>query len=314
MSVVCFGEALIDFLSNGQTPESFTKFAGGAPANVAVAVAKQGISTSFCGMLGNDMFGEFLNQELQSHQVNTKYCLFTDKAKTALAFVSLDQHGERSFNFYRPPAADLLFRIDDFNPEMFHEHKLIHVCSNSLTESNIYKSTIYALTQAKKHGLTTSFDMNLRVNLWSSLNHTIERLWHVISLSDIVKLASDELEFLNQHSHAGHPKTTTIDAIMKANVKCLIITDGGNDIQYFAKNGHGRVTPPAVQAIDTTAAGDAFMGGLIAQLMAKHEHKTAITDPKLLAQFIKHASRCGAFAVTRKGAFSALPSQDDIKT
>ena len=110
MSLVCFGEALIDFLSDGKQPESFTKYAGGAPANVSVAAAKLGLKTSFCGMLGDDMFGHFIKDELTQHGVNTQYCQFTDAAKTALAFVSLDESGERSFSFYRPPAADLLLR------------------------------------------------------------------------------------------------------------------------------------------------------------------------------------------------------------
>lgn len=136
MSLVCFGEVLIDFLSDGKQPESFTKYAGGAPANVAVAATKLGLPSSFCGMLGQDMFGEFLKKELHSLGVDTQYCQFTDKAKTALAFVSLDEQGERSFSFYRPPAADLLFRVDDFQSTMFSSHSILHVCSNSLTEHN----------------------------------------------------------------------------------------------------------------------------------------------------------------------------------
>lgn len=313
MSVVCFGEALIDFLSDGKNPESFTKFAGGAPANVAVAVAKHGVSSSFCGMLGKDMFGEFLQQELQGHNVNTQYCLFTDKAKTALAFVSLDQSGERSFSFYRPPAADLLFRVYDFDIEMFHTHTLIHVCSNSLTESKIYKSTIHALTQAKKHGLTTSFDMNLRLNLWSCLNHTIERLWHVISLSDVIKLASEELAFLNKHSHPEQNEDVTIAAILGANVKCLIITDGANDIRYFTNSSSGHISPPTVKAVDTTAAGDAFIGGLLAQLV-RNNNKSKLSDNAFIKDAILYASKCGAFAVQKKGAFSSLPASSDIAT
>ena len=174
------------------------------------AAAKLGLN-KLCGMLGDDMFGHFIKDELTQHGVNTQYCQFTDAAKTALAFVSLDESGERSFSFYRPPAADLLYRVDDFEHSMFSEHAIMHVCSNSLTEHNIYQTTIYGLTQAKKAGAICSFDMNLRENLWPSMRHTLDRIWHVISLSDIVKLSHEELEFLNNRSHKDQPFSTLLN-------------------------------------------------------------------------------------------------------
>ncbi|QTL37994.1 carbohydrate kinase family protein [Pseudoalteromonas viridis] len=313
MSLVCFGEALIDFLSDGKTPESFTKYAGGAPANVAVAAARQGIAASFCGMVGDDMFGRFIKQELQSHGVNCDYVSSTDKAKTALAFVSLDSNGERSFSFYRPPAADLLFRSDDFDPSMFDMHSLIHVCSNSLTETNIYKTTVHALTQARAQGMNTSFDMNLRENLWTSMTHCSKRIWHVISLSDIVKLSQEELVFLNEQSHPGQPQSHTLDAIMAANVKLLIITDGKQAVRFYGQTCQGEVQVPDVTAVDTTAAGDAFVGGLLATFIRSDlPIDTILASRDSVYRAIEYASRCGAFAVTRYGAFDSLPSYKDI--
>ncbi|CAM4182168.1 carbohydrate kinase family protein [Pseudoalteromonas byunsanensis] len=312
MSVICFGEALVDFLSDGKKPESFTKYAGGAPANVAVAVAKQGIKASFCGMFGEDMFADFLLRELSDHGVNTQYCRRTNKAKTALAFISLDKKGERNFSFYRPPAADLLFRTEDFDPEVFINHTILHVCSNSLTETNIYKTTIYALNQAKKYDILCSFDMNLRLHLWPSQRYIIERLWHVIALSDIVKLSQEELDFLHQHSHGEHGQDKTISAILAANTQCVIVTDGEKPIQYYTSSNQGQVLPSHVTAIDTTAAGDAFVGGFLSQL-AKHTSPLQVmADELTLVKAISYASKCGAHAVTIKGAFGSMPSAQQI--
>jgi len=316
MSLVCFGEVLIDFLSDGKQPESFTKYAGGAPANVAVAAKKLGLSSSFCGMLVHDMFGEFLKKELTTLGVNTQYCQFTDKAKTALAFVSLDESGERSFSFYRPPAADLLFKIDDFKKEMFTEHTILHVCSNSLTEHSIYQSTIYALTQAKQAGMICSFDMNLRENLWSSLRHTNERIWHVISLCDIVKLSKEELEFLNKASHQGKDINTTINAILKASVSCLLITDGGKEITYYTQTFQNSISPPKTSVIDTTAAGDAFIGGFLSKVAlaseSKKQFKHFVTQQTSIEAAVSFAAKAGAHAVSLHGAFSALPTEHDL--
>ncbi|MBD57538.1 carbohydrate kinase [Pseudoalteromonas sp. OFAV1] len=316
MSLVCFGEALIDFLSDGKQPESFTKYAGGAPANVAVAAAKLGLNTSFCGMLGDDMFGHFIKDELDQHSVNTSYCRFTDAAKTALAFVSLDESGERSFSFYRPPAADLLYSVDDFDHAMFANHAIMHVCSNSLTEHNIYQTTIYGLTQAKKAGAICSFDMNLRENLWPSMRHTLDRMWHVISLADIVKLSFEELEFLNQKSHQEMPLEHTIDAILKAGVTCLLVTNGGEAISFYHADFKGQVSPPATKVVDTTAAGDAFIGGMLSKIGQHCENKQSFKafcqTPANIEQTIAYAAKAGAFAVSRYGAFASLPSAADL--
>ncbi|UJX27878.1 carbohydrate kinase (plasmid) [Pseudoalteromonas sp. CF6-2] len=316
MSLVCFGEALIDFLSDGKQPESFTKYAGGAPANVSVAAAKLGLKTSFCGMLGDDMFGHFIKDELTQHGVNTQYCQFTDAAKTALAFVSLDESGERSFSFYRPPAADLLYRVDDFEHSMFSEHAIMHVCSNSLTEHNIYQTTIYGLTQAKKAGAICSFDMNLRENLWPSMRHTLDRIWHVISLSDIVKLSHEELEFLNNRSHKDQPFEHTIKTILKAGVSCLLVTNGGEAIRYYHADFTGEVTPPATKVVDTTAAGDAFIGGMLAKIGQycpnKQSFKEYCQTQSNIEETIAYAAKAGAFAVSRYGAFASLPSAQDL--
>jgi fructokinase len=316
MSLVCFGEALIDFLSDGKEPESFTKYAGGAPANVAVAAARQGVNASFCGMVGDDMFGHFIKSALARYNVNCDYVKVTDKAKTALAFVSLDDTGERSFSFYRPPAADLLFRADDFVETMFNTHSLLHVCSNSLTENSIYKTTIYALTQAREHGMHTSFDMNLRENLWTSLTHCTKRIWHVISLSDIVKLSHEELVFLNAQSHPEQPLSHTIEAIIAANVKLLIVTDGKNPIHFYGQSYQSSINVPDVNAVDTTAAGDAFVGGLLAAIIRAQNEQSIdafLTNQSAVSNAIAYASRCGAFAVTRYGAFDSLPCFEDVK-
>lgn len=316
MSLVCFGEVLIDFLSDGKTPESFTKYAGGAPANVAVAAAKLGIKSAFCGMVGDDMFGHFLLDELERLGVDTQYCKMTNEAKTALAFVSLDQQGERSFSFYRPPAADLLFKSSDFESRMFKEAGILHVCSNSLTEQRIYKTTVHALTQAKEHGAVVSFDMNLRENLWVSTRYLTERVWHVITLSDIVKLSKEELDYLTEKSHANFGIEHTISQLLSKGVKLLIITDGANPVRFYSNMGlSGEVETPKVTAIDTTAAGDAFVGGMLAYLDKQRsltEMGSELNNISVITKMLEFASRCGAFAVTKKGAFSSLPEQQDV--
>ena len=311
MSVICFGEALIDFLSNGQIPESFTKYAGGAPANVAVGISKLGSQSSFCGMLGDDMFGHFLHKELSDLGVNVDYCVSTSAAKTALAFVSLDAKGERSFSFYRPPAADLLFKDEHFDPEMFATHHYFHFCSNSLTEKSIHQTTMAGLGLAKQHGLLISFDMNLRLNLWPHQRYTAERIWQCISQSHIVKLAKEELTFLSNNSHKTISDEQTIARCLGLGVKQVIITNGDEPISIYSQNEIIQIPICPANACDTTAAGDSFMAGLLYYL-DKHSINLAQLNDENIISAAKFGAKCAAVTVTRYGSFAALPSITDI--
>ncbi|WP_298773342.1 carbohydrate kinase [uncultured Shewanella sp.] len=315
MSLLAFGEALIDFLSNGDTPETFTKYPGGAPANVTVAYAKLGGKSAFCGMFGQDMFGDYLLTSLTEHQVDTRYCLQTSKAKTALAFVSLDAHGERSFSFYRPPAADLLFLASDFTPQAFIDNRLFHICSNSLTEESIYESTIHGLTLAKTHQCLRSFDVNLRLNLWESDVLAFERIWQCIHHCDILKLSQEELDFLLSHRHEQQ-ESDFIQQCFKQGVSIIMISNGHLPVRYYTANFHGECQIPTIQVVDTTAAGDAFVGGMLFKLnQYLNEEKVLnqlVHEQNKLQHIIDFATLCGAFACTQKGAFPSLPTMEDI--
>ena len=322
MKVVCFGEALVDMLSNRVSgmgsatgPEQFTKFAGGAPANAAVAVAKLGGTAYFAGMLGKDAFGHFLQGALDAEGVKTDYVRFTDEAKTALAFVSLDDHGERSFEFYRPPAADLLFRTDDFDPEIFSGQGILHICSNSLTEAAIADTTETAVALAREAGWLVSFDVNLRHNLWESGQADRQRVNKLVAESDIVKLSLEELEYLAAEDER-QVTGSYITRQLQQRPQLILVTDASEPVQWATRSDWGGVRPPAVRAVDTTAGGDGFIGGLIYQLAAAR-----VTPDKLSGwlasgaheRALEFACACGAHAVSHRGAFVALPTQESLR-
>ncbi|MBS0226722.1 MAG: carbohydrate kinase [Proteobacteria bacterium] len=311
--IVCFGEALIDFLAapEGGQGRVFRQFAGGAPANAAVAIARLGGACEFVGMLGRDMFGDFLLDSLHESGVGTRFVHRTDRANTALAFVSLDARGERSFSFYRPPAADLLFAQDDFDDACFHDLGIFHVCSNSMTDACIADATFAGMQRARVAGALISMDINLRPALWPEGTPVIERLWQALALADMVKLAREELEFLQQG-------TSSADAVIKRllhDARLVLVTDGGEPIRWHTRNGSGVVTPPRVTALDTTAAGDAFIGGLLCGLQRDNidtaRFDAFLADTDALEHALRYAAACGAFAVTRHGSFASLPTHEE---
>nr|WP_300306392.1 carbohydrate kinase [Halomonas sp.] len=312
--VIAFGEALVDMLSNRlgnavEGPETFTPYAGGAPANVAVACARLGLSSHFLGMIGDDYFGRFLEQELSLHGVDISGVVRTHEARTALAFVSRDEHGERTFDFYRPPAADLLYRVDHLPVGIFAQPAIVHMCSNSLTDPDIADTTLTIAEMAKRANSLVSVDANLRHNLWEGHKVDTGLVTRLIDLAQLVKLSSEELDTLR----GDHPREDWLAERLTAGARLIVITDGPGSIAAYTANGVTHMTPPKVKAVDTTAGGDAFIGGLLAAL-AEHnwqqdgwQHDTAF-----LNQALTLACRCGAHAVTRPGAYSALPTRNDV--
>jgi len=315
-AIVCFGEALIDFLSDAPGADgvrSFRQFAGGAPANAAVAVARLGGHCEFVGMLGRDMFGDFLLQSLAEAGVSTRYVRRTDQANTALAFVSLDEQGERSFNFYRPPAADLLFRETDFDAACFAGADVLHVCSNSLTDPGIAQTTLSAMGIARAHGALVSIDLNLRPALWPAATPDLPLLWQALEAADLVKLAREELVFLQQD---GNDSEAIVARLLRT-ARLVLLTDGAAPVRWHVRDRAGQVPPFAVRAIDTTAAGDAFVGGLLSQLQRQAIDAVGLdgflADTAALERCLRYASACGALAVTRHGSFAALPSDEEVR-
>ncbi|MDN3557014.1 carbohydrate kinase family protein [Halomonas maura] len=311
--VIAFGEALVDMLSSrlGETrdgPETFTPYAGGAPANVAVACARLGVPSRFLGMLGEDHFGDFIAGELAGHGVDLSGVARTREARTALAFVSRDAQGERTFDFYRPPAADLLYRLEHLPAGIFAEPAILHLCSNSLTEPAIAETTLAMAEMAARAGCLVSVDANLRHNLWPDHQVDIALVTRLLDAADLLKLSREELDFLR----GDHPEANWLAERLAAGVKLAVITDGGGTVRAEGVSMSLAVTPPAVDAVDTTAGGDAFIGGLLASLAEAGLQEDWHRDTERLEAALAFACRCGAHAVTRPGSYVALPTRTDL--
>lgn len=318
--IVCFGEILVDMLAQPpatpESPRAFLQYAGGAPANVAVAVARLGGRSHFVGMLGRDMFGEFLSECLIDEGVATDGVVWTDRAKTALAFVALDDTGERSFSFYRPPAADLLFRADDFQAASFEDPGYFHVCSNSLTEAAIAEATYAGMQRARDAGAVVSMDLNLRAVLWPGDVDPMPWLWRALELADLVKLAREELEYLASPYDADG-EAAVLKRLFDAHARCVVITDGAAPIRWYTPQEQGRVTGYRVDAVDTTGAGDAFVGGLLHALAQRNAGAAGFAhfcaDASAITQSLRFGAAVGALSVTRKGAFAAMPTLSEVQ-
>ena len=318
-AILCFGEALIDFLAlpseaeAGANGRRFLEQAGGAPANVAVGIVRLGGNARFAGMLSSDMFGDFLLAQFTRFGVDTRFIRRTDQARTALAFVSLDAHGERSFNFYRPPAADLLFRPGDFDPDAFAGLGAFHVCSNSLTEAASADTTLHGMRQAAAADVLVSMDLNLRPALWPDGADPGPMLWRALELAQLVKLSAEELEVLSRDGG----EQAVIARLFSHAARAVLVTDGPAPIRWFTRASSGTAPAFTVDAVDTTAAGDAFVAGLLLRLVERgvdgSRLAAAFEDASLRVDLLQHAAAAGALATTRHGAFAAMPDRAQLR-
>ncbi|XP_048435784.1 probable fructokinase-1 [Pyrus x bretschneideri] len=311
--IVSFGEMLIDFVptesgvSLAEAP-GFLKAPGGAPANVAIAVARLGGNAAFVGKLGDDEFGHMLAGILKQYGVNGDGISFDQGARTALAFVTLRADGEREFMFYRNPSADMLLKPDELNIELIKSAKVFHYGSISLIVEPCRSAHLKAMEVAKEAGALLSYDPNLREPLWPSREEAKKQIMSIWDKADLIKVSDVELEFLT-----GNPNIDDANAmtLWRDSLKLLLVTLGEKGCRYYTKNFRGVVESFEVKAVDTTGAGDSFVGALLAKIVDDH---SILEDEKRLREVLKFANACGAITTTKKGAIPALPNESEALT
>uniref|UniRef100_A0A6N2MFP5 fructokinase n=1 Tax=Salix viminalis TaxID=40686 RepID=A0A6N2MFP5_SALVM len=308
--IVSFGEMLIDFVptvsgvSLAEAP-GFVKAPGGAPANVAIAVTRLGGKAAFVGKLGDDEFGNMLAGILKENGVIATGISFDTGARTALAFVTLRADGEREFMFYRNPSADMLLRPEELNLELIRSAKVFHYGSISLIVEPCRSAHLQAMKVAKDAGALLSYDPNLRLPLWPSEEEAREQIMSIWDEADVVKVSDNELEFLT-----GIDKIDDETAMLlwRPNFKLLLVTLGEKGCNYYTKNFHGSVEAFHVDTIDTTGAGDSFVGALLCKIV---DDQSVLEDEPRLREILRFANACGAITTTKKGAIPALPTSAD---
>lgn len=273
-TLIAIGEALIDFIPdktgcNFENVTSFSPKTGGAPANVSGAFSVLGGKSKIITQLGDDPFGRKIEKELKAFGIDTSLISFTDKANTALAFVSLEDNGNRTFSFYRNPSADMLYCEDQITEEMFEDVYALHFCSVSLGDFPMKEAHKKAVETTEKKGAIVSFDPNLRFPLWNSKEELFKTVHEFIPLADIIKISDEELEFLTGEKEIEN----ALPQLFTGNVKLIIYTCGSKGAYAYTKTEKAFSSCKEVQAVDTTGAGDGFIGSFLFGLKSMNKTK-----------------------------------------
>ena len=311
-TVLCVGEALIDFIpeirsTNLTDVHTFQRMVGGAPANVAAAIAKLGGKSKLFTKLGNDPFGHYIVEELSNLNVDTSDILYDDQSDTSLAFVTLDKDGNRDFKFYRRSAADLQLCVDDIPRDIMENVKVLHFGSVDLVESPMKEVHNYLIKLAKLNDVVVSFDPNVRLDLWDDLDAYQQTIRDYLEYVDIIKVSKDELEFI-----AGTDNIlSAVKYFFSKGIKQVVYTMGEAGARvYFDDMTYVEAPGVKVETVDTTGAGDAFIGTYLFMMTNSNlEHY----DNKIIAYLsLLLANKCAAHACKSYGAINSYISKEQM--
>lgn len=311
LDVIALGEALIDFTDSGRSPAGnrlFERNPGGAPANVAVALARLGGRAAFLGKVGEDMHGAFLREILAEEGVDLSGLVMDKNVFTTLAFVALGENGERSFSFARKPGADFCLKPEEVSPDLLGRSKILHVGSLSLTDEPARSATLRAVELARKMGLTVSYDPNYRASLWSSEAAAAEQMRRLVPLCHVMKLSDEETVLLTGQAD---PEQAAEELLTRGPV-CVAVTLGERGALAATREGTRTAAPFPAQAVDTTGAGDAFWGAFLYRLTRCGKRPGELT-PDEAADFARFANAAASLCVGKRGGIPAMPTLADVK-
>jgi len=315
--VVCLGEALIDMVAQQkgmtiQEAKGFSPAPGGAPANVAVGVAKLGVRSAFLGKVGADPFGYLLRDTLHANGVDVGGMRFDESSRTALAFVALTKEGVPDFIFYRNPSADMLYEPGDVDTHRLRRARIFHFGSISLLDEPVRSATLYALQIARETGALISYDPNMRPALWRSEEDGRQAMETGLRYADVLKLNETELQFLTgvatpevgvTHLFARYPQLVL-----------AAVTLGEKGCYYATPAVSGAVAGIPVEVVETVGCGDAFVAAMLVQLRKRARGRDSVRNLSAsdLQRTFLYANAAGAITATRHGAIPALPTDAEV--
>jgi len=305
--ILCIGEALIDMICTDKgmalsEGNHFLKKAGGAPMNVAAAIAAMGGKVSVAAKLGQDPFGKHLIEVLNDFEVDTKHVISSPDHFTTFAFVSLMENGERDFYFNR--GADGMLNDEEVTAINIDAYKIVHFGSaTAFLPGPLQIAYRKLLDRAKAKELFISFDPNYRHLLFGNDQATfIQKSWEFIQQSDFVKLSDEEAIMITA--------TATVEEAIKSlssrTHAVIAITLGKEGTLLGLKGKISKVPSIPVHPVDTTGAGDAFVGAVLFQLSRYSVEEIHALDESGWINIVSHANKAGAKTCEYMGAMEAF--------
>ena len=309
--VIAMGELLIDFTCESTDRQGYPTMAahpGGAPANFLAALSARGAKTALMGKVGDDAFGRMLLGTLRDAGINTDAMVVDGDAFTTLAFVTLDETGDREFSFARKPGADTQIRFEELNLSMIDQTRAFHFGTLSLTQEPARSATRQAVSYAKSKGKLITFDPNLRKPLWQDLREAKEQMLWGLAQADVVKISDEEVEFL----FGLEPRAGARHILDTFGVKLVFVTCGAEGCCFANRAADGWADSlRGISVRDTTGAGDIFGGSAVWKLLQLGKDPADL-DSRELEEVTRFACTAAGLSTTRPGGISSVPTDAEI--
>ncbi len=309
--VVALGELLIDFAPKSTDAAGYPTLAanpGGAPGNFLAALNKYGCATAMIGKVGDDMFGRLLLKTLKEAGIGTGGIVVDPDQFTTLAFVSLDESGNRDFSFARKPGADTCLRYDEVDKSLLKNTRVFHFGTLSLTNDPAKTATHRAIEKAKSEGALISLDPNLRKPLWPDEQSAKDAIEWSLRQADIIKISDEEIEFL----WGLQPEEGAQKLLKEYGASLVYATLGPKGCHAAAKNAAVTVSSPrGIHVVDTTGAGDIFGGSAMSRFLKTGKKPEELTEEDLKS-IVTFACTAASLSTQQHGGISSVPEEKDV--
>ncbi len=308
--VIALGELLIDFTESGISKNGMKLFEqnpGGAPANLLTAVSHMGYKTAMVGKIGLDMHGGFLKKTLEREGICTDYIVEDDSVFTTLAFVAINENGERHFSFARKPGADTCLSLSELNRQVIQDCRIFHFGSLSLTDEPARTATIEAVQTAKSAGACISFDPNYRASLWKKESEAVQTIQSVLPYVDILKISDGESALLTGKTDLQQ----AAGELLRKGPKLVAITLGSQGVYLANHESHEQISGFLAEVVDTTGAGDSFWGGFLSEYLKYQTDMEAMAWDNWRA-CAKFGNAAASLCVQKRGGIPAVPTKKEV--
>lgn len=306
--IVAVGELLIDFTPvKNEQGAFFKENPGGAPCNMLTMAQKLGSRTAFIGKVGKDQFGIHLGNVLKAQNIDVSGLVYSEEYNTTLAFVHLDETGDRSFSFYRKGCADVMLEKSEVDYALLDKIRALHFGSLSFTNEPSRSTVLDMVRYAKEGGKLITYDPNYRPALWSSETSAVEGMRLGLEYADIIKVSEEEALLLTGKADIQE----AAQSLYGEGIKLVCVTLGEKGSYYCHKNGQGTVKGYKSKVVDTTGAGDAFFGAAVHQILQRNCGVDQLTV-KDLEEIFSFSNAAASLCIENLGGIPSIPSKEDV--
>lgn len=307
--IVGIGECVVDFMPGegraGDLGLAYTAYPGGSVANLCVVAARMGVESAFVGAVGEDGFGRYLKNTLNAFGVETGGMIFSRECGTGLIFVAMAGDGEREYSYANIPGADKMLHLNQVDPALLEQADVWHFSSNACSTGPTLEAQRSLFRLARDNGKAVSFDVNFRENNHASPVEALRTIGEFAGLATIVKATEEELVLVT-----GCRESRGADWLLARNAQIVLVTKGAGGVDYYSRRGSGHVDARRVDVVDTTGAGDNFLGGFLAALLEDGGlDECSAGSVERAAVF---GNLVASLSITRWGAMTSVPTRAEV--